>query len=168
MPAYDGAGLDEDQSLAPVAPGMGQQDPEHPVTRPQAWPADRALQGPELLTQGDVFQDHFVMAATRERKSSPNQHDHLQHVLIVPCTVGKDQRSQREPSSWQDQGLHAVEARGCLMEQFLMSETDHDQRSRSVFRTRRACRPQHQGNPAERVVANDRLRRDCACYRRAA
>ena len=123
MPAYDGAGLDEDQSLAPVAPGMGQQDPEHPVTRPQAWPADRALQGPELLTQGDVFQDHFVMAATRERKSSPNQHDHLQHVLIVPCTAGEDQRSQRRTEFWQDQGLHAVEARGCLMEQLLMSET---------------------------------------------
>jgi hypothetical protein len=63
MPSHDGLGLNENQCRPPAAPSPSQQHPEHPVTSPEVRPRDRPLQGSQLVPQGKILENDFLMPA---------------------------------------------------------------------------------------------------------
>jgi len=54
MPAGDRVWLDDDQGLAPLPRGLGEQDPKESVACAKLWAFDGALQSSELLTKRQV------------------------------------------------------------------------------------------------------------------
>ena len=80
MPAQDGVRLDEHQSRTPAAPGRGQQDPQQPVTVAEARPFEGALQRPQLMPKGDVFEDDFLMPTAGHGDRPQQQQDQFEHA----------------------------------------------------------------------------------------
>ena len=68
MPAHDRVRLDEDQGLAPVAPGVGEQDPEEPAAGAELRALDGALQRGQLLPKRHVLKGNASVTAGRSTR----------------------------------------------------------------------------------------------------
>ena len=68
MPAQDGLGLDNQQSLAPGAQATGEQGQERPVRRGAAGAFDAALQDDDLVAEEGIFH---------------------QQLGLTPCQIGR-------------------------------------------------------------------------------
>jgi hypothetical protein len=68
------------QCRAPLPPGVGEQDPEHPINRPEPRALAAAFQRPELLPEREVLEHQFVMSAARQGERSDEKENHLQHA----------------------------------------------------------------------------------------
>ena len=75
LPAQDGVGRDDDQSLPPAGPDSGQPDPEQAVGRAELRPGRRSLVDGELLAQGQVLEGELAVAADEEGEE-PEQVEH--------------------------------------------------------------------------------------------
>jgi hypothetical protein len=74
---------------APAAPRVGQQNPEQPVTRPKPGTPDGAFQRPQLLPQGDLFEDQLLMPAAGQGQRPRDQHNRFQHAAIRGAAAGE-------------------------------------------------------------------------------
>ena len=87
-----------------------------------------AFQGSQLLPEGDVFNDQFMMSAARQGERSDEKEQHLQHAPILFCdgtkihwhlsgdgVLARDAlSSQFAPRVSLQLGEHAVSANGLL------------------------------------------------------
>jgi hypothetical protein len=83
MPSHDGLGLNEDQRRPPAAPSPSQQHPEHPVTSAEVSALDRPLQGSQLVPQGKILENDFLMPAAGQGDRAQEQQNQFEHRLIV-------------------------------------------------------------------------------------
>jgi NAD(P)-dependent dehydrogenase (short-subunit alcohol dehydrogenase family) len=83
MPSDDGLGLDEDQCRPPLAPGGRQQDPKHAVTGAEVRPLHASLQGSQLVAEGQILEDHVVVATAGHGDRPQEQQGQFKHVLIL-------------------------------------------------------------------------------------
>jgi hypothetical protein len=56
MLSYDGLGLNEDQGRSPPPPGGRQDHPEYAVAGAEMRPLHGTLQGPQLVSEGNIFE----------------------------------------------------------------------------------------------------------------
>ena len=68
MPPHDRVRLHKDHRRAPVRPEASDGDPKQSVARLEVRALGRAFQRRQLLPQHQVLQDHFPMAAERQRQ----------------------------------------------------------------------------------------------------
>jgi hypothetical protein len=73
MPTENGVGLNEDQRRPPAAPRAGEQHPEHPIRRTNAKPLDASWQGSQLVSQGDILKDDFLVSAAGQGDRAEEQ-----------------------------------------------------------------------------------------------
>ena len=73
MPANDGVRLHDDQRRAPVSPNSRESHPKESVASPEA-ASRRSMERRQLLPQGEVFQDEFLVAAEDQRECA-DDHD---------------------------------------------------------------------------------------------
>jgi hypothetical protein len=92
MPSHHGVGLDEHERRPPVPPRLGQDDPQQPISPPELRTAERACQRVELLAEGEVLKDHFVMSAAGQGQGSRHQHDCFEHASSSPAGRAKINR----------------------------------------------------------------------------
>ena len=83
MPSDDGLGLDEDQCRLPPTPGGRQQDPKHSVTGVEVRPLHASLQGSQLVAEGQILEDHVVVATAGQGDRPQEQQCQFKHVLIL-------------------------------------------------------------------------------------
>jgi hypothetical protein len=83
MPSDDGLGLDENQCRPPLAPGGRQQDPKHAVTGAEVRPFHASLQGSQLVAEGEILEDHVVVATEGHRDGTQEQQRQFDHILIL-------------------------------------------------------------------------------------
>jgi hypothetical protein len=70
MPAYHGPGLNQDESLAPIAPAARQPHPKETVCVTQARSFRRALIDGDLPAQCEVFKDQGSAARKRQAEEA--------------------------------------------------------------------------------------------------
>ena len=83
MPSDDGLGLDEDQGRSPPASGGRQQDPKHSLTGAEVRPLHASLQGSQLVAEGQILEDHVVVATAGDSDRPQGQQCQFRHVLIL-------------------------------------------------------------------------------------
>jgi hypothetical protein len=83
MPPDDGVWLHDQQRAAPVSPALREGHPKKAVVGPEASSLRRAAKGRQLLPQGEVLQDEFLMAAERQRQCADDDDEEFQHAPIV-------------------------------------------------------------------------------------
>jgi hypothetical protein len=94
MPSHNGVGLHEHEYRSPVPPRVSQDDPKQPIARPELRTRHRASQRIELLAEGEVLEDQFVMSPAGQRQRANEHKDHLQHASIVSF-----RRRTKQPSA---------------------------------------------------------------------
>ena len=83
MPAHHGLWANQYDRRAPVPPDSSHDNPEQPVTRLQTRATGRSLHRHQLLAERQVLQDQFSMSAEPQRQRPTDDHQQLEHVLIV-------------------------------------------------------------------------------------
>ena len=92
MPSDDGLGLDEDQRRPPPSPGGRQQHPKHAVTGAEVRPLHASLQGSQLVTEGQILEDHVVVATAGQGDRTQEQQRQFKHGLILSGMAGANQQ----------------------------------------------------------------------------
>ena len=91
MPGYDGLGLDDDDSRAPVGPTARQPDPEQAIGLAEAGPFGAALVDGQLLAKSEVLKSEAPAAGESEVDQSNErgkQGDHCyQNVRTADSAV---------------------------------------------------------------------------------
>ena len=82
MPADNRVGSDEDQGRPSLAPGGRQQDPKQAVTGAEVRPLHAPLQGSQLVAEGQILEDHVVVATAGQSDRPQEQQCQFKHVLI--------------------------------------------------------------------------------------
>jgi hypothetical protein len=67
MPPHDRVRLNEHDRRAPIWSDSGQDDPKYPVAPPEMRTLDRPFYCPQLLPEGHILQDQFVMPVADQR-----------------------------------------------------------------------------------------------------
>jgi hypothetical protein len=105
MPSYDGVRLDQHQGRAPVPPGVGQQNPEHPVNGPELRTLGAASHRVQLLSERNVLKDQFVMPTARQSERSDEKENHLQHATDRVMRRDENQPVSRRMRFWRKTGV---------------------------------------------------------------
>jgi hypothetical protein len=109
MPSHDGIGLNEDQCRPPAAPSPSQQHPKHPVTSAEVRPLDRSLQGSQLVPQGDILENDFLMPVAGPGDRAQEQQDQFEHRLIVSWVAAEINASAGRTGLWRTTGWPEVQ-----------------------------------------------------------
>ena len=83
MPAYDGLGLHEDQGRSPPPPRGRQDHPKYAVAGAEIRPLHGTLQGPQLVSEGNIFEDDVLVPAAGQGDCAEEQHDQFEHRSIM-------------------------------------------------------------------------------------
>ncbi len=77
-----------------------EEHPEHPVDRPELRTFGGALQRSELLPEGEVFKEQFMMSAARQGERSDEKENHLQHATDPVMLRDENQRGISRIEFW--------------------------------------------------------------------
>jgi hypothetical protein len=84
MPAHDGSRSDQDERLRPPGPERSQCDPKQLVQGSQSTARSFGVQGQQLLTESQVFEDETLPgteSADHPPQEIPEQHDHGKNLI---------------------------------------------------------------------------------------
>src|ERR1700716_3110531 len=104
MPSDDGSGLDEDQCRPRLAPGGRQQDPKHAVTGAEVRPLHASLQGSQLVAEGQILEDHVVVANAGNGDRPQEQQGQCKHVLILSGVPAESNTASAITTFWRTTG----------------------------------------------------------------
>jgi hypothetical protein len=83
VPAHDGIGLDQDQSLFPARPNPAQNHPKEFVGSSKSGLRMAPFQNCELLTKSQVFQEKVAARKTRLNDQIEQELQRTEHELVV-------------------------------------------------------------------------------------
>jgi hypothetical protein len=95
MPAHDGSRSDQDERLRPFGPERFQRDPEQLVQGSQSTARSFGVQGQQLLTETQVFEDEIL---PRERKALTIQPRTCRTDTIMARILSEQSEASFSPS----------------------------------------------------------------------
>ena len=156
LPADHRIGLDDDEGVGPVVPGVAKEHPEYPIRRSQSGSGVPLLEDGRLLAQGEVL-DHEIQPGPEQDPSKgnrqcPNEANHAASIAGGPLT-GKAHAFLHGPEGSRNQSLPSIVERqrfvrtikeSCLDRMILIGEASLH-RATSEFVTHYHRERNHQG-----------------------
>ena len=86
----------------PIATGAGgrQQNPEHAITGAEVRPLHASLQGSQLVAEGQILEDHVVVATAGHGDRPQEQQRQFNHVLILSGVGAERNTGQAMTTLW--------------------------------------------------------------------
>jgi len=107
MPPYDRVGLDEDQRLTPIPPGVSEQDSKESVTRAKPGVLDSALQSGQLLAKRQVLKSHGSMTRADQTDYTEEDNDRRQHGPSCRRLSNRFNRQAGPATLWANDTIHS-------------------------------------------------------------
>jgi hypothetical protein len=79
MPPQHRLGLHDHQGSTPLAPSLGEEDPEESVSPAELWALDRSRQCSELLPEREIFERDSPMSPAQQSDRSEEYDQRRQH-----------------------------------------------------------------------------------------